>query len=152
MPVAPVFLQGAREHVLAPKRLELGDKEGSSNPAQLERSRHAQHIVPVAKDQPGFEGAPDEPANILIANAGVEPVELLISQVAQAGRELQTQQVEQTENQIRVASRVGSVLRNRQFGFVVEDAVEHVGRIADRGGDGLAPVLRELVRGPRIEG
>jgi hypothetical protein len=78
------------------KRLELGDKEGSGNPAQLERSRHAQHIVPVAKDQPGLEGAPDESANILIANAGVEPVELLISQVAQAGRKLQTQQVEQT--------------------------------------------------------
>jgi hypothetical protein len=76
-------LQGARQHVLAPKRLELGDKEGSGNPAQLERSHHAQRIVPVAKDQPGLEGAPDEPANILIANAGVEPVELLISQVAQ---------------------------------------------------------------------
>jgi hypothetical protein len=58
-------------------------QEFCGNPAQLERSRHAQHIVPVAKDQPGLEGASDEPPNILIANAGVEPVELLISQVAQ---------------------------------------------------------------------
>src|ERR1700719_4152076 len=37
----------------------------------------------LPQDQPGREGAADEPANILIANAGAEPVELLISQVAQ---------------------------------------------------------------------
>src|ERR1700724_27751 len=52
-----------------------------------------------------------------------------------------------TARQSNSSSRVGSVLRNRQLGFVIEDAVEHVGRIADRGGNGLAAVLTELVRG-----
>jgi hypothetical protein len=41
------------------KRLELGDKEGSGNPAQLERSRHAQHI--------GFEIADGVIARVRIA-------------------------------------------------------------------------------------
>ena len=42
-------------------------------------------------------------------------------------------------NRLNKASRIGSVLRNRQFGFVVEDAVEDVGRLTDRRGDRLAP-------------
>jgi hypothetical protein len=62
--------------------------------------------LPVAKDQPGLEGASDESANILMANAGVEPVELLISQVA-GGEKTANQQVEQTENQM-----LGKVIRS----------------------------------------
>ncbi len=40
---------------------------------------------------------------------------------------------------------------NRQLCLIVEDTVEHVGRIADRGWDWLATILRGLIRGPRIE-
>jgi hypothetical protein len=43
------------------------------------------------------------------------------------------------------------VLQERQLGLVVEDLIEHVGGVADRGGDDLGAVLRELVRGPGVE-
>ena len=74
-----------------------------------------------------------------VGRLGVEPVEPLVAQVADAGRELHPQQVEQGEDQLGVAGRVGRVLEDRQLGLVVQDRVEHVGRVADRGGMTLVP-------------
>src|SRR5258708_39420778 len=59
--------------------------------------------------------------------------------------------MEEAENQIGVTRRIGGVFGNRQLCLIVEDTVEHVGRIADRGWDWLATILRGLIRGPRIE-
>ena len=76
----------------------------------------------------------------------------LVPQVADARGELQAQQVEQGEDDLGIAGRVGRVLQDRQLGLVVEDLVEDVGRVPHRGGDDLGAVLGELVRGPGVEG
>jgi len=82
----------------------------------------------------------------------VEAEQPLVPEVADAGRELQAQQVEQGEDDLGVTGRVRRVLEDRQLGLVVEDLVEDVGRVPHRGRDDLGAVLRELVRGPGVEG
>jgi len=42
------------------------------------------------------------------------------------------------------------VLFDGQFGFVVQDLIQHVGRVAGRGGNRLAAVQRVLVGGPGV--
>jgi hypothetical protein len=57
-------------------------------------------------------------------------VELGVAQVTDARREAEAQQVHQREDVIGEARRVGVVLLDAQVGFVVQQAVEHVGRVA----------------------
>lgn len=76
----------------------------------------------------------------------------LVSQVANAWGESQTEQVEKGEDEFGKSGRVGRVLQQRQLRLVVEDLVEDIGRVPDRGGDHLGAVLGELVRGPGVEG
>ena len=95
----------------------------------------------MLEDKPCVDNTPDERTDILISDRGIDPVELLISQVAQTRRELQAQEVEQAENQVSVTSRIRCMFGNRQFGLVVQNAVEHVSCIANRGWNWLAALL-----------
>ena len=70
---------------------------------------------------------------------------LLVADVAQAGRILQAQQIEQAENEVGVAVRVGSVFQQGQFRFVAQNLVQHVGGVALDGRDDLAAVLSVVV-------
>ncbi len=117
----------------------------------LQRPGHPKQVVPVIEDPALTDLALEQRPQMSVGRPGVEPIEPLVGQVADAGCELHAQQVEQGEDQFGVAGRVGGVLQDRQLGLVVEDRVEHVGRVADRGRNDLGAVLRELVRGPGIE-
>jgi hypothetical protein len=57
---------------------------------------------------------------VLVLDALVDAEEALIAEVAQARRELQPEQVEEGEDEIRVARGVGGVLGDRDLGVVVE--------------------------------
>src|SRR5271165_4810362 len=80
------------------------------------------------------------------------PEQPLVPEVADAWRELQAEQVEQREDYLGVTRRVRRVFQEWQLRLVVEDLVEDISRVADRGGDDLGAVLRELVCGPGVEG
>ena len=73
------------------------------------------------------------------------PVEALAVEIADSGREPQAEEVEDAEDHLGVAVRVGGVLGDRQYGLVVEDPVERVCRVADGGGDDFAGVLAVLI-------
>ncbi len=53
-----------------------------------------------------------------------------VTQVADARREAETQQVHQGEDVSGEARRIGVALLDPQFGFVLQQAVEHIGRVA----------------------
>ena len=77
--------------------------------------------------------------------------EPLVGQVADARREAEAQQVHQGEDVVGEAGRVGVVLLDAQVGLVVEQAVEHVGGVADRRVDDLGVERRVLVGDVRVE-
>jgi len=106
-----------------------------------QRTGHPQQIVPVVQNlvavDPPFEPRPQARVSLLTLHAK----QSLVPQVADARGELQTEQVEQGEDDLGKAGRVGRVLQERQLRLVVEDLVEHVGRIPHRGGDDFRAVL-----------
>ncbi len=63
----------------------------------------------------------------VIGGIALRDVELGVAQVADARREAEAQEVHQGEDVIGEARRVGVVLLDPQVGFVVQQAVEHVG-------------------------
>jgi len=52
---------------------------------------------------------------------------------------LQTEHVEQRDDDVGVTRPVGRVFQDRRLGLVVDDLVEHVGRVPHRGGNALVP-------------
>jgi hypothetical protein len=63
----------------------------------------------VLEDALGVNGPAHQRADVLVVNRLVDAVELLVGDVAQARRKLQTKQVEQREHDVRVAGRIGRV-------------------------------------------
>ena len=76
----------------------------------------------------------------------------MVGQIAQAGRELQAQQIEKGKHDVGVAVRVGGVLEQGQLRFVAQHLVQHVGRVARGGGNGPAAELRVLVGRVGVKG
>ena len=76
------------------------------------------------------ERAADHRFQRLIGGIALRDIELGVAQVTDARREAKTQQVHQRENVIGEARRVGVVLLDPQVGFVVQQPVEYIGRVA----------------------
>ena len=77
--------------------------------------------------------------------------QLGVAQVADARREAEAQQVHQREDVIGEARRVGVVLFDPQVGFVVQQAIEHIGRVAHADVHDLGVERRVLVGYVRVE-
>lgn len=84
--------------------------------------------------------------------AAFDAAEALVGQVAQAGRELQAQQIEEGKHDIGVAVRVGGVFEQGQLCFVAQHLVEHISGVARGRGNGPATELGVLVGGVGIKG
>lgn len=97
------------------------------------------------------ERAADHGFQRLVGGVALRDVELGVAQVADARREAETQQVHQREDVIGEARRVGVVLLNAQIGFVVQQAVEHVGRVAHADVHDLGVERRVLVGDVGVE-
>ena len=69
----------------------------------------------------------------------------LVSPITEARCEAEAQQMHQREHMVGEAGRVGVVLLDAQVRLVVEQAVQHVGRIAHGGIDDLGMERRVLV-------
>ncbi len=77
-----------------------------------------------------IERAADHRLERLIGGIALRDVELGVAQVADARGEAEAQQVHQRKDVIGESGRVGVVFLDAQVGFVVQQAVEHVGRVA----------------------
>ena len=97
------------------------------------------------------ERAADHGFQRVIGGVALRDVELGVAQVADARREAEAQEVHQREDVIREPCRVGVVLLDAQVGFVVQQAVEHVGRVAHADVHDLGVERRVLVGDMGVE-
>ncbi len=97
------------------------------------------------------ERAADHGFQRVIGGVALRDVELGVAQVADARREAEAQEVHQGEDVIGEARRVGVMLLDPQVGLVVQQAVEHVGRIAHADVHDLGVKWRVLVRNVGVE-
>ncbi len=98
-----------------------------------------------------IERAADHRFQPVIGGVALRDVELGVAQVADARREAEAQQVHQTKDVIGEACRIGVVLLDAQIGFVVQQAVEHVGRVAHADVHDLGVERRVLVGDVGVE-
>ncbi len=97
------------------------------------------------------ERAADHGFQRVIGGVALRDVELGVAQVADARREAEAREVHQGEDVIGEARRVGVMLLDPQVGLVVQQAVEHVGRIAHADVHDLGVKWRVLVRNVGVE-
>jgi len=65
---------------------------------------------------------------------------------------LQAQEIEEGNHHFRVPRRIRRMRQNGQLGCVIQDGIEHIRRVADRGRDHLGAILGELIGGPTVAG
>jgi hypothetical protein len=96
----------------------------------LQRARQTEQVVPVVGDQVqvGLLGQqrPGSREAFLVVGLRAHPVQGDLAQVADAGRELLADQVEEAEVDQGHAVRISRVLADRQVGGVAQDLVQHV--------------------------
>ncbi len=97
------------------------------------------------------ERAADHRLQPVVGGIALRDVELGVAQVADARREAEAQEVHQGEDVISETRRVGVMLFDAQVGFVVQQAVEHVGRIAHADVHDLGVERRVLVGDVGVE-
>ena len=116
--------------VLAWVAAELAQHQRGRDGALLDRGGQSQDFVPMGADMLDVERAANHRLEGVIDGFALGDVELDVAQVADARCESKAQQMHQRKNVIGEARRVGVVLLDAQVGFVVQQAVEHVGRVA----------------------
>ena len=137
--------------VLARVAAELPEHQRGRHRALLDRGGQPQDFVPMGADVLDVERATDHRLERVIGGVALRNVELGVAQVAYTRREAEAQEVHQREDVIGETCRVGVVLLDAQVGFVVQQAVEDVGRIAHTDVDHLGVERRVLVGDVGIE-
>src|SRR5262245_36979673 len=77
-----IFLQGTGEDILPGIRLELTNEERGRHPAELERAREPQEVLPMAQDEVLLDDAFEPGCQVADLLLPGDPVELLIPNVA----------------------------------------------------------------------
>ena len=127
---AAQLAQGDGQAVLTRVAAEFPEHQGCRHRALLDRGGQPQNFIPMGADVLDVERAANHRLECVIRGIALRDVELGVAQVADARREAEAQEVHQGEDVIGEARRVGVVLLDAQVGFVVQQAVEHVGRVA----------------------
>jgi hypothetical protein len=117
-----------------------------------DRRGQPEHLVELPLDQPLIEGGPDQLPQSGPLRGLAGDVEPPVGQVPDPGREPEAQEVAQREDMVGEAGRVRVMLLDPQVGLVVEQAVQDVRGIADRGVDHLGVERGILVGDVRVEG
>ncbi len=99
-----------------------------------------------------FSAGPDQTLQRRIAGRFLDDGEPLVGQVADPRRESVAQEMAEGEDMIGEPAGVRVMLLDAKVGLVVEQAVEHVGGVADRGVDDLGMERGILVGDVRVEG
>ncbi len=147
----PQLAQGHGQAVLSRVAAEFAQHQRGRNRALLDRGGQPQNLVPMGADVLDVERAADHRFERVIGGIALRDVELGVAQVADARREAEAQEVHQCEDVIGEARRVGVVFLDPQVGFVVQQPVEHVGRIAHADVDHLGVERRVLVGDVGVE-
>lgn len=92
-----------------------------------------------------IERAADHRLQRIVSDIAFRDVELGVAQVADARRKAEAQQMHQGKNVIGEARRVGVVFLDTQVRLVVQQAIEHIGRVAQADVDHLGAEGRVLV-------
>lgn len=95
--------------------------------------------------------APDEGRQRRIIGLLSWDEQALVGQVADTRREPESQQVHQSEHVIRKTRRIGIVFLDAKIGFMVQEAIKHIGRIPDADIDDLRMKRRVLIGHVRVE-
>jgi hypothetical protein len=127
---APQLAQGHSQTVLARITAEFAQHQRGRHRALLDRRGQPQDFIPMGADMLDVERAADHRLERVIGGFALGDVELGVAQVADARREAEAQQVHQRKDVIGEARRVGVVLLDAQVGLVVQQAIEHIGRVA----------------------
>ncbi len=130
---------------------EFPEHQRGCHRALLDRGGQPQDFIPVGADALDIERAADHRFQSVIGVVALRDIELDVAQIADARREAEAQAVHQGENVIGETCRVGVVLLDAQVGFVVQQAIEHVGRVAHADIDHLGVERRVLVGDVGIE-
>ena len=85
--------------------------------------------------------AADHGLESIVGDVSFGDVQFGFSQIADARSEAEAEQVHQGEDMIGKAGRIGVVLLDAQVGLVIEQTVEHIGRVAKT--DVVIPILVE---------
>ena len=99
-----------------------------------------------------LRAVPDQTLQRRIAGRFLDDGEPLVGQVADARREPVAQEMAQREDVVGESAGVRVMLLDAKVGLVVEQAVEHVRGVADRGVDDLGMERGVLVGDVRVEG
>lgn len=106
-------------------------------PARIEAGK-PQRLVPVLLDGAQVDRPCDERAKRRPGCQVAHGVEATFTEVADAGREAETEQVAQAKDVIDGAGGIGRVLADRDAALMVEQPVDDVRGLAGIGGDDLA--------------
>jgi hypothetical protein len=127
---AAQLAQGDGQAVLARVTAELPEHQRGRHRALLDRGGQPQNFVPMGADMLDVERAADHRLERVIGGFALGNVELGVSQIADARREAEAQEVHQSKDMIGEARRVGVVFFDAQVGLVVQQAIEHIGGVA----------------------
>ena len=148
---ASQLTQGDGQAVLAQVAAKLPEHQRGRRRALLDRGGHPQDFIPMGADVLDVERAADHRFQRLVGGIALRDVELGVAQVTNARGEAEAQQVHQREDVVREPCRVGVVLLDPQVGFVIQQAVEHVGRVAHADVHDLGVERRVLVGDMGVE-
>ena len=148
---ASQLAQRHSQAVLAGIAAELAQHQRGRHRALLDRGGQPQDFVPMGANVLDIERAADHRLQRIVSDIAFRDVELGVAQVADARRKAEAQQMHQGKNVIGEARRVGVVLLDAQVGFVVQQTVEHVGRVAHADIHDLGVERRVLVGDVRVE-
>ncbi len=136
--------------VLAWVAAELSEHQGGRHRALLDRGGQPQDFVPMGADVLDVERAADHGFQRVIGGVALRDVELGVAGSRMRGAKRKPGRCIRA-NVIGEARRVGVMLLDPQVGLVVQQAVEHVGRIAHADVHDLGVKWRVLVRNVGVE-
>src|SRR6266851_5638249 len=89
---------------------------------------------------------------MLVGLRPIHAVEPLLTEIANTWCKLQAEQIKEGKHDFGKSSSIGGMFDNWQLRLVIQNFIQHVGRIATGGRGDLRAVLRELITRPGKEG
>ena len=149
---AAQLTQGHRQTVLPWVAAQFPQHQRGRHGALLDGRDQAQDFIPMGTNLFDVQCATNHWFKCLIDGITLWDIELGVPQVADARREPKAQEVHQAKDVIGKARRVGVVLLDAQVGLVVQQAIQHIGRVAHADIDHLGAERRVLVGDMGVEG
>ena len=101
---------------------------------ELQRSRQAQHVLPVAGDEIGVDAVAREPVQRAVVGGSVDAPEPGVADVGEPGAELVAEQPEQSDYRVGISCCVGHDLGGFEIGFLAEQQSQNDQAVAPSGG------------------